>query len=34
MRNTAGFKVFRGVTLTLLGLFTLIPLYAMVSSSL
>lgn len=34
MRNTTGFKVFRGVTLTLLGLFTLIPLYAMVSSSL
>ena len=34
MRNTTGFKVFRGVTLTLLGMFTLIPLYAMVSSSL
>ena len=34
MRNTAGFKVFRGVTLFVLGIFTVVPLYAMVTSSL
>jgi multiple sugar transport system permease protein len=34
MRNTAGFKAFRGVTLVVLGLFTIIPLYAMITSSL
>lgn len=34
MRDTNGFRVFRGVTLLVLGVFTVVPLYAMVTSSL
>ena len=34
MRNTTGFKVYRVVVLVVLGLFTAVPLYAMVTSSL
>jgi multiple sugar transport system permease protein len=34
MRDTTGFRVFRAVTLVLLGVFTVVPLYAMVTSSL
>ncbi len=34
MRDTNGFRVFRGVTLLVLGVFTIVPLYAMVTSSL
>ncbi|MEO7234311.1 MAG: carbohydrate ABC transporter permease [Lapillicoccus sp.] len=34
MRDTTGFRVFRGVTLFVLGVFTVVPLYAMVTSSL
>jgi multiple sugar transport system permease protein len=34
MRDTTGFRVFRAVTLVILGVFTVVPLYAMVTSSL
>jgi multiple sugar transport system permease protein len=34
MRDTTGFRVFRAVTLVVLGVFTVVPLYAMVTSSL
>lgn len=34
MRDTAGFKTFRAVVLVVLGLFVLVPLYAMVTSAL
>jgi multiple sugar transport system permease protein len=34
VRNTTGFKVYRVVVLVVLGLFTAVPLYAMVTSSL
>ena len=34
MRDTSGFKSFRAVTLLLLGVFTVVPLYAMVTSAL
>ncbi|MEP6628858.1 MAG: carbohydrate ABC transporter permease [Lapillicoccus sp.] len=34
MRDTTGFRIFRGVTLFVLGVFTVVPLYAMVTSSL
>ena len=34
MRETRGFKIYRGVTLTVLGLFVLVPLYVMITSSL
>lgn len=34
MRDTAGFKVYRAVVLTVLGVFTVIPLYVMATSSL
>ena len=34
MRDTSGFRVFRAVTLVILGVFTVVPLYAMVTSSL
>ncbi len=34
MRDTTGFRVFRAVTLAVLGVFTVVPLYAMVTSSL
>ncbi len=34
MRNTRGFTVYRGVVLAVLGVFTVIPLYAMATSSL
>ena len=33
MRNTRGFKVYRGVVLAVLGFFPVIPLYAMATSS-
>jgi multiple sugar transport system permease protein len=34
MRDTNGFRAFRAVTLVVLGVFTVVPLYAMVTSSL
>ncbi len=34
MRDTGGFRIFRGITLLILGVFTVVPLYAMVTSSL
>jgi multiple sugar transport system permease protein len=34
VRDTTGFRVFRGITLLILGLFTVLPLYAMITSSL
>jgi multiple sugar transport system permease protein len=34
MRDTTGFRAFRAVTLVVLGVFTVVPLYAMVTSSL
>ncbi len=34
MRDTTGFRVFRAITLFILGVFTIVPLYAMVTSSL
>jgi multiple sugar transport system permease protein len=33
MRDTKGFKVYRGIVLTVLGLFTITPMYVMVTSS-
>ena len=32
MRDTTGFRAFRAVTLVVLGVFTVVPLYAMVTS--
>jgi multiple sugar transport system permease protein len=34
VRETQGFKIYRGVVLTVLGLFVLVPLYVMITSSL
>ena len=34
MRDTRGFKIFRAVVLAVMGVFTVVPLYAMVTSSL
>ncbi|MFC0624641.1 carbohydrate ABC transporter permease [Kribbella deserti] len=34
MRDTTGFKIYRAVVLTVLGVFTVIPLYVMATSSL
>jgi multiple sugar transport system permease protein len=34
VRDTKGFKIYRGIVLTVLGLFVLVPIYVMVTSSL